>query len=126
MSIDGDVSIEARARRLKESRELVYPSAEAAAAALGLNGVTVRAHESAQNGFPVETAVLYAKAYGVSLDWLLTGRTEEAKRTPPPPPEGAAVILMQMPNGKARIQVNKIVPMAVAIQVLQLVEGAEQ
>lgn len=67
------MGIEPRAARLKIARRARFPSAAQAAEVVGMKPVTVRSHENGQNGFPVSTAKAYADAYGVSLDWLLTG-----------------------------------------------------
>lgn len=128
MSIVEDISLFARARRLKEARGRVYPSAEKAAQALGMKGVTVRAHENAQNGFPLDIASAYAGAYGVSLDWLLTGR--EGGQPPPAPiapaSRSAPVALTTLGNGKARLDMSVTLPFSVALQILALVEEAQK
>lgn len=66
------------ATRLKEARRRVYPTAAEAAAALGMKPVTLRAHENAQNGINVYDLERYARRYGVSVQWLLTGEGEAA------------------------------------------------
>jgi DNA-binding XRE family transcriptional regulator len=123
-SID-DISIAARAARLKEARSKRFASAADAARAVGLNPVTVRAHENAQNGYPIAAAETYAAAYGVSADWLLLGSGSPPAHGPTRP-DGAAVILHQMPNGKARLQINQVLPFATALQILALVQGDEK
>lgn len=40
-------------------------------------------------------------------------------------PEGAALIMHQMPNGKVRLQINKVVDMAKALRILAELEGGE-
>jgi hypothetical protein len=60
--------------RLKKARiNAGYKSATAAIKACGWPNSTYRAHENGQNNFSVETAEIYAKAYGVSAAWLLVG-----------------------------------------------------
>lgn len=61
------------ASRLKEARQRKYPSAAAAARALGMNEVTLRAHETGQNGIPIDVMVRYVRAYGIDINWLLRG-----------------------------------------------------
>jgi hypothetical protein len=39
--------------------------------------------------------------------------------------DGAPVILHQMPNGKARLQINKVIPYALALKVLAMLEEGE-
>jgi transcriptional regulator with XRE-family HTH domain len=65
------------ASRLKEARLRKYPSAAAAARALGMNEVTLRAHETGQNGIPVDVMIKYVRAYGIDVNWLLRGQHEK-------------------------------------------------
>ncbi len=59
--------------RLKERREqLKYRSAASAARQFGWNETTYRSHENGTRGF-AECVEDYARAYGVSTDWLLMG-----------------------------------------------------
>lgn len=124
---DEQTSVAAVAERLKEARSKVYPSAARAATALGLEGPTVRAHESGQNGFPVSRAAAYATAYGVSLEWLLTGSGDPPKGEPVQRGRRseATVKLEALPNGKARLHIETEVPMSTALKVLALLEGGE-
>lgn len=92
MEATDDISIPARAARLKAARAKHFASASKAARALGINAVTARAHESGQNGFPVEYAKRYADAYGVSVEWLLTGEGSAPDLTPPDPAPSAAAL----------------------------------
>lgn len=64
------------AERLREARAKVFPSAAAAAEALGMKAGTVRAHENGQNGIGYEDLVRYARRYGVQVLWLITGGSE--------------------------------------------------
>ncbi|AYG66777.1 MULTISPECIES: LexA family transcriptional regulator [unclassified Rhizobium] len=60
--------------RLKAAREAAnYPSATKAAEALGVSLSTYRAHENGQNEFNAEIANRYAKKFGTSAGYLLTG-----------------------------------------------------
>jgi SOS-response transcriptional repressor LexA len=68
-----NVTRDAVAARLKEARAKKYASAAEAARAIGMKEVTVRAHESAQNGVSAWQAHRYAQAYGVSPNWILYG-----------------------------------------------------
>lgn len=61
------------ASRLREARQKKYASAAAAARALGMNEVTLRAHESGQNGIPIDVMMTYCKAYGMDMNWLIRG-----------------------------------------------------
>lgn len=66
-------------------------------------------------------------------DFIPNGRALERLRRvcagdPPkehPRPEGAALIMHQMPNGKVRLQINKVVDMAKALRILAELEGGE-
>jgi phage repressor protein C with HTH and peptisase S24 domain len=61
-----------------------FTSAAAAAESLGVNRYTYSQHENGTRGFKREAAAQYARRFGVSLTWLLTGRTEPTTpgRTP--------------------------------------------
>ncbi|MFK0163511.1 XRE family transcriptional regulator [Rhizobium sp. NPDC090279] len=60
--------------RLRAAREAAnYPSATKAAEALGVSLSTYRAHENGQNEFNAEIANRYAKKFGTTAAYLLTG-----------------------------------------------------
>lgn len=60
--------------RLKRARLAAgFRTASDAISRFGWRGSTYRAHENGQNHFDAETAGTYARAYGVSAGWLLTG-----------------------------------------------------
>ncbi|WP_349958809.1 S24 family peptidase [Rhizobium sp. ZPR3] len=60
--------------RLRAAREAAsYPSATKAAEALGVSLSTYRAHENGQNEFSAEVANRYAKKFGTTAAYLLTG-----------------------------------------------------
>ncbi|RFC66482.1 LexA family transcriptional regulator [Fulvimarina endophytica] len=64
--------------RLRQARvEAGYGSASAAAAAVGINPSTYRAHENGQNEFGPEYATLYGRRFSVAPGWLLTGSGDE-------------------------------------------------
>jgi len=61
--------------RLAKAREHAgYGTARDAARSLGINVQTYAGHENGHGGIKVESAIQYAKKFGVNLDWLLTGR----------------------------------------------------
>jgi phage repressor protein C with HTH and peptisase S24 domain len=63
--------------RLRYAREKAgFGSAMAAAKRFNWPPSTYGAHENGQNGFPVESAERYGRAFGVSTGWLLTGEGE--------------------------------------------------
>ena len=62
------------AARLREARQRIFRSAAAAAEAMGLKAGTVRAHENGQNGVSLFDLEQYARRYGVTIDWLITGK----------------------------------------------------
>src|SRR5437588_476074 len=66
-----------RGKRLRAAREKRFKSGRAAAIALGLPVATFGAHERAQSpggrDFGPEEAERYAKEFGVTPEWLLTG-----------------------------------------------------
>jgi DNA-binding XRE family transcriptional regulator len=60
--------------RLKNARiNAGFRTARAAAKRFGWNTSTYGAHENGQNGFAIETAAQYARAFGVRLQYLLFG-----------------------------------------------------
>jgi len=66
----------AKAARLRQARELHggFKRAAKAARALKLSEPTYQSHENASRGITTKAAQTYANFYGVSLEWLLTGR----------------------------------------------------
>lgn len=75
----------APAERLKSARiEAGYESAAAAARAMGTPAPTYSGHENGTTDMPRKAAIRYARFYGVSLDWLLTGSGEGRRRTKVP------------------------------------------
>ncbi|WP_158918047.1 helix-turn-helix domain-containing protein [Caulobacter sp. S45] len=61
------------AERLKEARQAKFATAAEAARALNMNPITVRAHESGQNGIPADAFADYCHAYDVTPNWLMRG-----------------------------------------------------
>ena len=67
-----------RSRRLQQAREAAgFDNPTDAARAFGWNPVTYRAHESSGRGIPRQ-AERYAKAFGVTPEWLLYGRAHKS------------------------------------------------
>ena len=62
-----------------------YETATDAAAALGIPIATYTQHENGLRGFPAKRAPQYARAFGVTTDWLLFGRGEGPGDTSPTP-----------------------------------------
>lgn len=50
----------------------------------------------------------------------------EAPVAPSAPPSRVAVILHQLPDGKARLQVDKVIPFNLALEILAKIEGAKE
>ena len=72
--------MKSKAERLKQARiEAGFRTAAEAAEALGVNRVTYVAHENGNSGIRAEKAELYARRFGVSLEWLLTGKGDPVK-----------------------------------------------
>ncbi len=66
------------AERLQEARiEAGYESATDAAKAFGWNENTYRSNENGHRPPGRKTCIKYARAYRVSIDWLLTGRGQK-------------------------------------------------
>lgn len=75
-----DRGMETMGTRLRRAREKArFPSAMAAAKRFGWPPSTYAAHENGQNGFPVEAAERYGRAFKVSAGWLLSGEGEMSK-----------------------------------------------
>lgn len=65
--------------RLKAARKAAgFLSATEAATALGMNYRTYAGHENGNRGISRNTLELYAKRFGVTTDWLLSGRKDAA------------------------------------------------
>ena len=63
--------------RLKAARKAAgFSSATEAATALGMNYRTYAGHENGNRGISRNTLELYAKRFGVTTDWLLSGRKD--------------------------------------------------
>lgn len=75
------------ADRLKWARERAgFSSPRKAANAFGWIQDTYRSHESgarSRRGLPPEVAARYARAFGVSAEWLLTGRVASKRQVVP-------------------------------------------
>jgi hypothetical protein len=72
--------------RLKKAREHAkFETVTEAAEALGVPYPTYAGHENGTSGFRRDSATLYARRFGVSLDWLLaekgpmTGAAQDAR-----------------------------------------------
>ena len=73
-------SMAVMSERLRSARQQAgHRSARAAALRLGIAPSTYSAHENGQNDFGPDAARLYARAFGVSAAWLLTGDTGTAQ-----------------------------------------------
>ena len=64
---------EANERLVKARRRAGYTDATQAARAFGWNEITYRSHENGIRGIKRDVAASYARAFRVSLPWLLTG-----------------------------------------------------
>ncbi len=70
ISVAMDISQRLRLARKKAG----YVRAVHAARALDVNQQTYIGHENGSRGFRHDTAIVYARAFGVDLEWLLTGQ----------------------------------------------------
>jgi hypothetical protein len=62
-------------QRLEKARKAAgFPTPDDAVQSLGMKYPTYIAHENGTGGFRVQSAVIYARKFKVSLDWLLTGK----------------------------------------------------
>lgn len=63
--------------------EAGFATASAAAESLGVKEPTYIGHENGHRGFKRTSAELYAKRFGVTLEWLLTGKGPKDRRVRP-------------------------------------------
>lgn len=67
--------------RLRHAREQAgFESASAAADRFRWTESTYRAHENGNRGIPKRKAEIYARAFRVSVEWLILGRGEDRKK----------------------------------------------
>lgn len=66
--------MELHERLVAARRHAGFENATKAADALGVAYPTYAGHENGSSGFRRDTAALYARRFGVSLDWLISGR----------------------------------------------------
>src|SRR5262249_44076283 len=80
-----------RGERLRMAREKRYKSARLAAKAMGIAVSTYGAHERAETpggrDYGPDEARKYARRFGVTPEWLLTGREPFPEGDEPPPPK---------------------------------------
>lgn len=82
------------AERLKAARSAIFPSAAAAADALSINPVTLRTHEAGTRGVSFADLDRYARRYGVSFEWLVTGKGDQTPKAEPHYQNGELVNIM--------------------------------
>lgn len=88
------------AARLKSARVAAgYTTAPEAAAALGIKEPTYLGHENGSRGFKGRAAQ-YARRFGVSFEWLVTGRGSRARRAAAPA-EGTVPLVGFVSAGEA-------------------------
>lgn len=105
---DSVVGMSGMSERLRQAREKAgFESASAAAAAVGVNPSTYRAHENGQNEFSAGYAGRYGKRFGVSASWLLTGEGNGPTATKLDDPDRALSNLPRpMPNASPPVPVD--------------------
>lgn len=70
------------AKRLKQSREDAgFPDAATAAKAFGFTYPTYAGHENGSRGVKRDALMRYAKAFGVSVEWLMSGRGMKSRKS---------------------------------------------
>lgn len=80
-TICDDGSMDTMGERLRHAREKAgFTSAMQAAKRFGWPTSTYAAHENGQNGFPVDSAERYGRAFKVSAGWLLSGEGDIARK----------------------------------------------
>lgn len=79
-------SMGTRGERLKKARiDAGYRTAKAAADALGIPYPTYASHENGSRSFDADDAIVYARKYKVSIEWLLEGKTMKVTPLPTSP-----------------------------------------
>lgn len=74
---------DAIARRIRHARcERGFDSPRAAARALGWNENTTKSHENGVRGVPLEEVRKYARAYGVTPEWIAFGSADATAKVP--------------------------------------------
>lgn len=93
-------------KRLKAARERLYPTATAAAEALGVPMGTYAGHENGNRGFPASRAPQYARKFKVTEEWLLYGKGEPPNSGTPRPEKAQSVrmvpLIGSVPGGNWR------------------------
>lgn len=108
-----------RLRRARRNRDI---TAADLAITVGLSASAVRNHENGTNGIPSPVVIAYAEALGITPQWLQFGDATSVNPLARPAP----VALTQLPDGKARLEMNTVLPFSVALQILALVQGDEK
>ncbi|WP_458756653.1 LexA family transcriptional regulator [Afipia sp. TerB] len=91
-----------------------FASASDAAKALGVKEPTYLGHENGSRGFKKASAEQYARRFGVSLEWLLTGRETGARASPHKTPAAGPEKIIHIPlldsvtAGKLRVPSSQI------------------
>ncbi|TGV15801.1 XRE family transcriptional regulator [Mesorhizobium sp. M8A.F.Ca.ET.173.01.1.1] len=80
--------MESMGDRLRKARLTKYASANEAAKSIGIPPSTLRAHENGQNEFGAKEAEVYARRFGTTPAYLLTGEAAPQKAGEP---EGAQI-----------------------------------
>lgn len=103
--------------RLRQVRRDAGLSAEDLARFAGCSPSAIRNQENGTNGIPAAMARKYAERLGVAPEWILFGTGDMA------PSRAAVMTLTQLAGGNARLELNTVLPMPIAIQILELIEG---
>lgn len=90
------------AGRLRVARRLAgYRSVSDAAKAIDVKRSTLSAHENGQNDLSREAAIYYSKAYGVEVDWLLSGKLPSGLSNQAQAALGALISVHDEPESRA-------------------------
>jgi phage repressor protein C with HTH and peptisase S24 domain len=80
-----------KAKRLESARKAAgYESSSDAARALGLSPGTYNGHENGFRGFKDKSAEMYARKFGVNIEWLLLNKGPRKRGEDAPRPESEA------------------------------------
>lgn len=89
--------------RLRKAREKHFPSAAAAAMAMGIPVGTYAGHENGHRGFPKDRAPTYAKKFKVSEEWLLYGKGDEQAFDPIPDEQTLISMVQEVIDSEVRL-----------------------
>lgn len=111
--------MESMGDRLRKARLTKYASANQAAKSIGIPASTLRAHENGQNKFSTEEAELYARRFGTTPAYLLTGEAPQKSGEPDASPLASAADIRKMLDRIEDLTQENVAVVAAMIDTLQ-------